>query len=495
MTSANRLQVSFVRETTPGVTPTTPRMRKVRLTGEGIVYTPTFLDSDEIRDDRMKYDPIKVMQAANGPINFEWSFPQDLSWLSEVMRSTMLNSWVNTPQFDNDGTADSVITDAGTVAQTYAVVSGGASVVAGHLVRATGFTNSANNQIFRAVSSSATTIVGAALGLVAEAAPPATARLKVVGFQGASGDITALADGLGSTALDYTTLGLAVGQWIKVGGTLDSSQFAFLVTAGTLARAAAWARVTAIAAAKLTLDNLPTGWTTDVGTGKTIKVWFGDEIKNGITQSPMTIEKGFLGQTTPTYIAGLGMHANTFNIEAASGDKIKGSVDFTGMGGTIGTVPLDASPDAATTNPVMAGNANVGRLGVNGLQLGSPNWAKSFTLQIANNQRTLDAVDSTSPVGVNEGENATTGRLSQYFGSAAEVQAFFDGTPRAINSRFAKNGQATIWQVPRATYRGDGNPKVSGKNTDVMVDLDYEASIDTTTNAHVLLDRLEYFES
>jgi hypothetical protein len=31
----------------------------------------------------------------------------------------------------------------------------------------------------------------------------------------------------------------------------------------------------------LTLDNKPAGWGTDSGAGKTIKVWFGDQIRNG----------------------------------------------------------------------------------------------------------------------------------------------------------------------------------------------------------------------
>jgi hypothetical protein len=469
-------------------------MRKMRITGESLQFSPNYIDSEEIRDDRMMGDPIKAMQSSSGGINFEWSYPDDNSPLSEIIRSAFESVWVNTPQFFNDGTADSVITDAGTVANTYAVVSGGAAVVTGHLVRATGFTNSANNQIFRAATGSGTTVVGSALGLTAETAPPGTAKLKVVGFQGAAADITALVDGLGSTLLDFTTLGLPIGGWLKVGGTLDASTFAFLVTAGSVARSKAWARIVSVTANKITLDNLPTGWTTDSGTGKTIKVWFGDQIKNGVAPTTLTIERGFLGQTVPSYISNTGMQAGTFNLEAMSGDKIKGSVNLTGMGGGISTTPLDAVPDAVTTGLVMAANANVGRLGVNGLQLGAPNWAKGFTIQIENNLRVLDSVDSDAPVGVDDGECKATGKLSEYFGSAAEVQAFYDGTVRAINSRFAKNGQATIFEVPRATYRGGGNPQVSAKNTSVMVDLEYQASQDVATNAHIILNRLEYVE-
>lgn len=495
MGSANRLQLTTVRESTAGVTPVTPRMRKARITGESMQFQPTYVDSDELRSDRMLGDPILTMQASSGGLNGEISYPDDNSPLSDIIRSAFENTWVNAPVFDNDGTADSVVTDAGTVANTYAVVSGGAAVKVGHLVRAIGFTQAANNQIFRAASSTGTTIVGTALSLTAEAAPPGTAKLKVIGFQGASADITALADGLGSTALDFTTLGLAIGQWVKIGGTLDTSTFAFLVTAGLVARAAAWARITAIAANKLTLDNLPAGWTTDAGTAKLIKVFFGDQIKNGVTPTTMTIERGFMDQAVPTYIVNAGMQVNTFTTELTSGDKIKWTAAFLGLSGSIGTVGLDAVPDAPTTGLVMAGNANVGRLGVNNAQLGSPNWAKGFTIQIDNNLRVLDAVDSQSPVAINDGECKVTGKLTSYFGSATEVQAFYSGTPRNINSRVAKNGQALIYQIPRATYRDGGKPQASAKNTDIMADFDYQASVDVATNAHVLLDRVEYFEA
>jgi hypothetical protein len=366
--------------------------------------------------------------------------------------------------------------------------SGGAAVVVGHLVRATGFTNSANNQIFRAASSSGTTIVGTALGLTAETAPPGTAKLKVVGFQGASGDLTThITNGLLSTTLDFTTLGLAVGMWIKIGGTAAGDKFA-------TAACNDWTRITAIAAHTLTLDNLPVGWATDAGTGKTVKIWFGDQIKNGTTSTSLTIERGFLGQTVPTYIVNTGMVAGNLTVNIASKANISGSVTFTGMGGSESTTSVDASPDAATTGQVMAGNANVGRLGVNGSQLIGPNWAKSVSFVIDNNLRTIEAVDSTAPVAVREGECKVTGKMSTYFGSDTELAAFYNGTTRPINTRVAKNSQALIFAVPRATYRGGGNPSASAKNTDVMCDFDFQASIDTTTNAHIILDRLEYYE-
>lgn len=487
MTSSNRTQLALVREVTAGTTPTTPRMRTMRITGESLSFSPSYVDSDEIRADRMLGDPIKNMQASSGNINFELSYPVDNSPLSEVFRSAFFNPWVNTPTFDNDGVADSVVTDAGTVANTYAVASGGAAVVVGHLVRATGFTNSANNQIFRAASSSGTTIVGTALGLTAETVPPGTAKLKVVGFQGAAGDVTATASGLGATALNFTTLGLVPGQWLKVGGTAAGDKFATALLND-------WIRVVSVSASAIVADNLPVGWGVDSGAAKTIKVWFGDQIKNGTTSTSVSIERGFLGQTVPTYIVNTGMQVDQFSATIASKAKIVGVAQFVGMGGGESTTTLDAVPDAATTNLVMAANANVGRLGVNGSALVGPNWSKEISFSINNNLRTIEAVDSSSPVAVREGECTVTGKMSTYFGSDTELAAFYAGTTRPINCRVNKASQALVFQVPRATYRGGGNPSASAKNTDVMADFDFQASYDSTTAAHIIVDRLEYYE-
>lgn len=489
MGTANRVQLSACRETTIGTTPGSPRMRAVRLVKESLSFTPNFILSDELRSDRANADPIKVMQASEGSIDFELSYPDDNSPMSELFRSAFYNPWVNTPTFYNDGTADSVVTDAGTVANTYAVVSGGASVKLGHLVRATGFTNAANNKTtpFRVASSTATTIVGAALSLTAETVPPAQARLKVVGFQGAAADITTTASGLASTLLDFTTLGIVAGQWLKIDSTTTANGFATAANND-------WVRCSATpTATTLPCDNLPTGWSVDAGTGKTISVYFGDQIRNGTTVSSLTFEKGFMDLVTPVYIVNTGMVVDTLSLNFSSRNKITGTASFKGMGGSQLTTTLDAVIDAATTGAVMAGNANVGRVAEAGAQQTSPSWAKELTIQIANNLRTIEALDSTSPVGINPGDCDVTGGFNAYFGDNVLLAKLYAGTASSINARVQKNSQALIFSIPRETLQS-GVPAAEGKNTDVMLNAQWAASVDTAiTSAQILLDRVEFY--
>lgn len=490
MTSASRLRVTAVRESTPGTTPTTPRMRTVRLTGESLARTPEYMTSDEIRTDRMNSDPILGMISAGGGINFEFSYPVDESPMSEFLRSAMYSTWMNTPQRFNDGTADSVITAVTASSDTYTVTAGDAFAV-GHLVRATGFTNAANNGIFRAqAGSNATSVVApSAPGLADETAPPGTARLKVVGFQGASGDITATASGLGSTALDFTTLGPRVGQWIKVGGTAVGNRF-------NTGPNNAFVRITAISANALTLDNLPVGWAIDAGTGKTISVWFGDQIKNGVTDTALTIEKGFMGQAVPNYITYRGMRVSQAQLSMSTKEKVRGSFTFAGMGSGLDTTSLDASPDVETTNAVMSANVDVGRITEAGANACGSNFIRSLEINVNNNTRMIESICSAAPVDVQPGEATVTGRLSTYFTDNALLTKFYNNTPTSLAVMLNKNSQAFITQVPRVTYTGGGNPAASGKNTDVMVDFEFTASKSQDgTDAHLIFDRLEYFEA
>ncbi|MER9130673.1 phage tail tube protein [Mesorhizobium sp. M0768] len=491
---ANRTRMSVVEEVTLGTTPTTPRMRTARFTGETLAFKPTFVSSDEIRDDRMASDPVKVNETNSGPINGELSFPVDESPLSLWLKSLMCSTWLNTPFRDNDGVADSVIT-ALTNTTDVATVTTGAAFVAGQLVRFTGFTASANTGVFKCTTGSATVPAFVGAGFVAEAAPPAAARMKVVGFMGAAADITALADGLGSTLLDFTTLGLAVGQWVKIGGAADATTFAFLVTAGLVARRNAWARITAIAATKLTLDNLPSGWTTDVGTGKTIQAFFGDQIKNGVDTKSCTIERGFMGQAVPTYIAQRGMVAGEGQFNFTTEDKAKYTITFSGMSGQASTTSLDSSPDAATTNAIMAAAVNVGRIAENGVCLGSPNWMQSLQISVNNNLRMINALDcdeTIGPVDIGKGSFDVSINAPTQFGSDALLNKLFASTPTNINTRIAKNNQALIFAIPRITFT-DGAPSATAKNTDAMLPLTGMASKDDLTSAHLILDRLEFY--
>lgn len=493
MSSSNRVQLVSVKEVTVGTTPGTPRMRTRRDTGEGLKWTPTFVDSEERRSDRMNTPPIKVGEDSGGDIKFELSYPFPDTPADVDIQSSMYNTWTNTNSRDNDGVADAVITDLATIG-TIVTCTTGTAFVAKELVRFTGLGVTLNNGVFKCTTGSATVPAFVGSGITNETTVPAAARMKVVGFIGDSGDINATATGLSSTTTDFTTLtGLAVGKWIKIGGTGAANRF---VTEALND----WARVTAITATALTLDNRPSGWTTETGTGLTIKVWYGDQIKNGTTQIGQTIEKGFLGQDTPTYITQPGMVVSQYSMDWQAKAKITGNVTFMGMtGADQDTAALDASPDATpsmTSYPVMACSANIGRIAEAGSVLAAPNFVRGLNFQIANNITAIESVATMGAAGLTGHACTVTGQINTYFGDNSLLTKFFAGTLTSLNVRAVKDSRAFIVTLPQITYNGDGSPNATGQNQDVMLPLSWKASKEETyTNAQILMDRIEYYEA
>ncbi len=126
-----------------------------------------------------------------------------------------------------------------------------------------GFGLAANNGLFvlaGTVATSATSITVTG-GAVAET--PASTRdveLAIAGIRGYTGDLEIDSDGnLTSTALDFTTLGLYVGQWIHIGGVDVANRFFQTENYG-------FARISVIAANKITLECREQAFTTHDGT-------------------------------------------------------------------------------------------------------------------------------------------------------------------------------------------------------------------------------------
>ncbi len=292
--STNRVKISKVRESTFGVTPTSPVFKTLRTTSSGLAINPKTVTSDEIDSNREVKDLILVGYEAGGDVAGELSFGAADDDLEEALQGT----WASKPFRDNAGVADSVITAVTASTDTY-TVNTGAAFVAGHLVYASGFDNAANNGLFVAQTGTSATSVAAPAspGLVDEAVPPGAAVLRVVGFQGATADLAATTvsgNGLTSTALNFTTLGLNVGEWVLVGGAAANTFF-------TTAASNGWCRISAISANRLSFDRVPTGFATDTGTGKTIQVFTGDFLKNGSTQRSNTFERQYLDHSPVTY--------------------------------------------------------------------------------------------------------------------------------------------------------------------------------------------------
>jgi hypothetical protein len=463
MSATNRSSLAYVAEVTKGTTPASPTFKGLRHTSDSFAQTPTHVTSNEIRSDRQVTDQIMTDLATAGSVGIELSFAAYDDFLEAALQGT----WSNNPVIIV-ATLDTEISDVATSIVT--VASGGAAFKTGMLVALSGFTTPANNKLATVVSSTATTVTFAAATFAAEAAPiPVGATMRVVGMQGAAGDIVATANGLTSTTIDFTTLGLSLGEWVKFGGDVAAGQFATAVNNS-------WARVSTVAAHAVTFDVLPAGWTTDAGTGKTIQIFSGDFLTNGVTQRGFTFERQQQDITTPTYELFRGCEIDTLSLALKSAAIITGSVGVIGLAGTVATARSAGATDvAAPTYPVLNAAANVGRLMEGGaIVANSP--IESLNIDLKNNLARETGVGTLGSINTRNGEIGLTGALSAYFNDPNLLNKVLGDTPTSLMTRTGRsdgNRESLVFDIPQAKLTGTS--PVSGKNASRMFTGSYQA--------------------
>lgn len=483
MSTTNTIQIALGEESPLG-TPAT-EMELIRLTGETVTLRNSFITSEEIRADRQPRGDTLVDAEVTGQINFYLTYGgQD-----ERIAGAFMSSWTRTPSKDNGPTADSQITGVTASTNTIAVDAGGASFKAGMLVRTTGFTNAGNNGTFKVASSTGTTIVLAGTpGLADESAPPAKARIKVVGFEGEAGGLEASSTGLFAATIDLTTMGILKGDRLKIGGTDSGTKFA-------TAALNTWVRVAAAPTTNaIVLDQRPSGWTTDNGAAKTIRVWFGNRLRNGATKRAWTLEKGFMSHTPPSYLVFNALMMGGMTIEVKPGTQVTGNFPVSGTkANSPTTTPIDSTPSDPPDTGIMNGVTDVGMLAEGGNPLQTPNYITEFTFVLNNNLLQGKAVGVLGSAVVEPGPLSVTGNLTTYFGDTAIWAKIVGNTKTSLMIVLKKDNQSYVLDLPAVRLRGDA-PAATRTNEWATINSSYVAEYDATMGYTAQLSQFEYVE-
>lgn len=238
--------------------------------------------------------------------------------------------------FGNSLVADNDVAGAGVNGFNHTAIT--AAYANNVLLWSRGWNLSLNNGLFVVDGPNSTTVVTAVQGTpgILDETPGASqiTRVDVAGRRAASGDITwtQATKTLGSTVLNFTTLGLTVGQFIHVGGLTATNQF----LGGVL-----YGRVRSIAAGAVVLDKITgTLVADDAGTGKVIDILFGRFLRNVPVDNASYLERSFQFEAAwpnlqnpgpgDKYSYALGNYCNTLELDLPLTDKSKVTFGFTG---------------------------------------------------------------------------------------------------------------------------------------------------------------------
>lgn len=193
----------------------------------------------------------------------EYEADLTLSQLRQAAEEFLFSRYVGADAFlTSAATATGYTVAAITAAQAGRLLYNGAGAGATSLIHVSGFQNDANNglKLLTAAHANGATEIKAAGNVVEAPSVNQLVEVAVAGVRAAAGDLEIDADGnLVSTALDFTTTGIAPGQVIHIGGVDVANQFFNEENTG-------FARVRQVAANKLTLDKRDVEFVADDGT-------------------------------------------------------------------------------------------------------------------------------------------------------------------------------------------------------------------------------------
>lgn len=352
-----------------------------------------------------------------------------------------------------------------------------AGFLVGSLIKGFNFTNSGNNGMYPVTVVTSNTSVEVATGtLTAEASPPATAMIKVVGHQFATGDLTvdftsSSLPALVTVSQDLTLLNLTPGELIYIGDTANAA-YSFAIATG----ANGFARVLSVAAHRIVLDKTHGAISADdSAAAKTVRIFFGTVLKNEldtlIVRRTYSLERSLGAPDTSStdqeyeYLDGSVPNQVTFNVGQA--DKINMDMSFV----SCDHVQVAAGLQRAGSRPSLtSGDAFNTSVDFSDVKLAvasdtdshvTPLFAYFTDLKISinNNASPAKAVGVVGAFDVTAGTFEVDGSLEAYFSTVSSIAAVRNNSDVTLHFVAAKANKGVGMDLPLIAL-GDGRLRV-----------------------------------
>lgn len=351
------------------------------------------------------------------------------------------------------------------VTTTYNAASGFTFAV-NDLIFASGFNNPANNG-FKLVTVATGTAVTAA-GLVAEASPPATARLVKVGQQFAAGTIDVDAAG---TLPAITGAGMPTptpGSWCFLGGDATITKFVNAVNNG-------FKRIRLATATRWDFDKSLTTMVTEASTTETIQIFIPRSLKNEVGalikrrtyQLEQTLgapDNALPSQIQSQYITGAVANTASFSIGVA--DKVTVDLGYMGLNGETRTgvvgVKSGSRPDLIEEDAFNTSSdftfMRVGTVSTTAVQSALFGFMTQVTLNVNNNAEAAKAIGVLGGFDITVGKFQVDGEIEAYFTDVAALEAVKANASVTMDMAMVKSNKGVVMDVPLITL---GNARLN----------------------------------
>lgn len=468
MSDANRSALRYAREASYNVcSPVIPSdstalgtntLFNVRFTKEALDADKETVVSDEIRSDRMIPNIIQVGQKASGSFDAELLM-QDFD---DLIAASLMADYSTTISATCTVSGQTITADTGT--PFAALVGQGIK-----FIKIASAATSGNNGVKTVVSITSTVITLASGSL--------------------SGSDTADAIDFsvnGVIALDNVTVSI-VGQVV----TATSGTFSTAVRGARYVKLANMATsgnngIKKVVSCTSTVLTLAAGSVSGSDTGDVCTVAC-NYIRTGTTYVTHVLQKEFLDIPHYLVLTGMGVDSCEMKLEA----RKQGTINFGFMGykGTSRTQPINtAAIISASANTAVNATSNIGNVFKDGSAITNP--VKSMSLKIGNNLRERPIIGDIGSAQHGQGQSSVTGQLDVYFNDAAMLTEFLTHTAMSLeylSTDVAGNIMNVFMPAVQSTK---GTPDATGKNTDVMQTIPFNAFQDPTLGYQLQIDRL-----
>jgi hypothetical protein len=326
----------------------------------------------------------------------------------------------------------------------------------------------------------------------------ADALLVVVGFQAAAGDLDVNVAGtypaLTSTTLNFTTLGLAVGEWVFVGGDVAGTAYVNAANNG-------FKRIRAIAANRLDFDKSGSAMVVEASVTETIHLYFGRHLRNEtgalIKRRTFQLERtlGAPDDALPAeiqseYVVGAVPSEMALNIPTA--EKVTVDLSFQGtdyqtrtgaVGVKTGNRPALVEADAFNTSSDFS-RIRMAVVGTNVAPAPLFAYLTSLTLTVNNNVSPAKAVGVLGAFEVTAGTFTVDAQLEAYFSDVSAITAVRNNSDVTLDFAVVKANAGFVCDLPLVAL-GDGRANIE---QDQPIKLPLSAGAATAAKVDPLLD-------